>query len=214
MNPPIVFGAKYSVYTRIARLALEEKQVAYVLEEVDIFAAAGPPPDYLERQPFAKIPAFDHKGFQLYEAGAISRYIEEAFDGPPLLPVHPQDRARVNQLISLLDSYAYRAWVWDIFVERVRAPQQDRASDEALIAAALTKAETALQAITQLRGDARWLVGNTLTLADLHAAPMVALFRLAPEGEELLGRHARLAEWWADINARPSMAATRSPMEE
>ena len=135
MNPPTLFGAKYSVYTRIARLALEEKQVPYLLEEVAIFADGGPPPGYLERQPFGKIPAFEHEGFRLYEAGAISRYIEDAFDGPPLLPAHPRDRARVNQLISLLDSYAYRSWVWDIFVERVRAPQQDRASDEALMSA-------------------------------------------------------------------------------
>jgi hypothetical protein len=30
----------------------------------------------------------------------------------------------MNQVISILDSYAYRTLVWDIFVERVRAPKQ------------------------------------------------------------------------------------------
>ena len=38
-----VYGAPYSVYVRIVRLALEEKGVAYRLEEVDIFADGGPP---------------------------------------------------------------------------------------------------------------------------------------------------------------------------
>ena len=28
---------------------------------------------------FGKIPAFEHAGFQLYEAGAITRYIDDAF---------------------------------------------------------------------------------------------------------------------------------------
>jgi len=56
---PIVFGATYSVYTRIVRLALEEKGIAYRLEEVDIFADGGPPSDYDERHPFLRIPAFE-----------------------------------------------------------------------------------------------------------------------------------------------------------
>jgi glutathione S-transferase len=33
----------------------------------------------------------------------------------------------MNQVISVLDSYAYRTLVWDIFVERIRAPAQGRA---------------------------------------------------------------------------------------
>jgi hypothetical protein len=36
--------------------------------------------------------------------------------------------------------------------------------------------------------------GATISLADLHAAPMFALFRLAPEGERLLSHDARLAD--------------------
>ena len=36
-----LFGAEYSVYTRIVRLALEEKGVSYRLEPVDIFAEDG-----------------------------------------------------------------------------------------------------------------------------------------------------------------------------
>ncbi len=81
-----VFGAAYSVYVRIVRLALEEKGVPYRLEEVDIFAEGGPPEDYLQRHPFGRIPAFEHDGFRLFESGAIGRYVDEAFDGPPLMP--------------------------------------------------------------------------------------------------------------------------------
>ena len=93
MSTPVLFGATYSVYVRAARLALEEKGVPYRLEEVDIFADGGPPPGYAQRHPFLRIPAFEHGGFRLYEAGAIMRYVDDAFDGPPLMPATPRARA-------------------------------------------------------------------------------------------------------------------------
>ena len=49
-----------------------------------------------------------------------------------------------------------------------------------------------------------WLAGRSLTLADLHAAPMFALFRHAPEGLELMARHSALETWWMAVSARPS----------
>lgn len=200
-----VFGAAYSVYVRIARLALEEKGVPYRLEEVDIFAKGGPPTDHRARHPFARIPAFAHDGFRLFETAAITRYIDEAFDGPALMPRAATARARVNQITGLLDSYAYRALVWDVFVERVRAPQEGRASDEAKIAAGLETAATVLAALEDLMretGGGDYLVGADLTLADLHAAPMIAYFRQAPEGAALLARHPAMARWWERMAAR------------
>ena len=125
LSDPILFGAAYSVYVRIARLALAEKGVAYRLVEIDIFAEGGPPAEYAARQPFGRIPAFEHDGFRLYESGAITRYVDEAFAGPPLQPQDPRGRARVNQILSILDSYAYRTLVWDIY-RRARAGGRER----------------------------------------------------------------------------------------
>jgi glutathione S-transferase len=213
VNEPILFGATYSVYVRIVRLALQEKRVPCRLIEVDIFSEDGPPADYLRHHPFARIPTFEHDGFQLYEAGAIGRYVDEAFPGPPLQSSEPKARARMNQIIGILDSYAYRTLVWDIFVERVRAPVNGRAPDEARVAAALPRARTCLQALGDLMGAHPWLAGPTLTLADLHAAPMFAYFHLADEGAKLMADHANIQCWWQAIATRPSMTATRSPLE-
>jgi len=211
---PILFGAAYSVYVRIARLALAEKGVTYRLVEIDIFAEGGPPADYVKRQPFGRIPAFEHDGFRLYESGAITRYVDEAFPGPPLQPAEPQARARVNQVVSILDSYAYRTLVWDIYIERMRAAENGRVSDEARIAAALSRAETCLGALEALMADAPWLAGPALTLADLHAAPIFAYGMMAPEGMALVARHGALHDWWERMARRPSMAATRFPLEQ
>ncbi len=218
MAKPVVFGAAYSVYVRAVRLALAEKGVPYRLEEVDIFADGGPPPGYLERHPFARIPAFEHDGFRLYEATAISLYIEEAFEGPPLMPggarAEVRARARVHQLVGILDNYAYRTLVWDVFVERVRIAQSGGTPDEAKIAAALVRARICLTALEDLKGGAPWLAGARVSLADLRALPMFELFRKAPEGARLLDDHSGLARWFAAMAARPSAIATRPPIEE
>jgi glutathione S-transferase len=208
---PIVFGAPYSVYVRAVRLALEEKGVAYELVPVDVFAPGGPPADHMKRHPFGKIPAFEHEGFRLYEAGAVTRYVDETFAGPSLQPGDSRSRARMTQIISILDSYAYRTLVWDIYVERVARPATGSAADEARITAALPKAEVCLSALAELMDEEPWLSERTVSLADLHAAPMFALFRLSPEGQQLLRRHDRLVRWWDRVSNRGSFVRTQVP---
>jgi glutathione S-transferase len=209
---PIVYGSPNSVYVRTVRLALEEKHVAYDLNPVEVFGTGGLPAEHLSRHPFGRIPAFGHGSFMLYESSAITRYVDEAFDSPDLQPVPPYARARMNQAIGVLDSYCYRPLVWDIFVERIRAPAFGRPTDEARIAAALPVAETCLQALTDIGEGGPWLSGDALTLADLHAAPMFHYVRMTPEGRALLDRFAALAAWWDRMAARPSMAKTRPVM--
>ncbi len=209
MTEPRLFGADYSVYVRIVRLCLIEKDVGYQLMPIDVFAAGGPPADYLARHPFGRIPAFEHGRFSLYETGAITRYIDEMFEGPKLQPLDPEHRARCNQLISVADNYAYPQMVWGVYVERVSKPDRGIATDEEKLAAALSKARTCLAAMSDLIGDGPWLVGEELTLADIYVAPMFHYFLMAPEGAELVQQHAKLKAWWSCVAFRPSMVATK-----
>ena len=204
MSKPTLYGADYSVYVRIARMALEEKGVGYDLVPVDIFAEGGPPAWYLERHPFGRIPAFEHGDFRLFETGAITRYVDEAFDGPPLQPTDARARAVMNQIIGLIDSYAYRAMVWDVAVERL----EGNPPDEERIAGGLRVAETVLKVLTALKAPGDWLLGDRISLADLHAAPVIGYFTKAEEGRTLLGSFPQIHEWWAKVSVRPSFAAT------
>lgn len=206
MTRPIVYGARYSVYVRIVLLTLREKGVAHDVVEVDVFAEGGPPAEHLVRHPFGKIPSFEHDGVHLYEAAAIARYVDEAFPGTPLQPADPLARARMAQAISLLDNYAYRPWVWGLYVERVSKPKRGAVSDEARIAESLAKGETAAAALEAIHGSRRFLAGDALSLADLHAAPMVEYLVKATEGAALLARHKRLEAWWRELTKRPSVS--------
>lgn len=213
MAKPIVYGASYSTYTRSVLLALIEKGVPCELVEVDVFAGSAASSDHLARHPFGKIPAFAHGDFQLYETAAILRYVDEAFPGPALQPADPPGRARMTQLIGILDSYAYRTMVWDIFVERSRGVSEEGPSDEAKIAAAVPKAARCFAAIGDLMAGAPFLAGDRLTLADLHAVPIVAYLRLTPEGRTLMEASPQIGRWWTAMASRPSVEATRFRLE-
>lgn len=204
MSKPVVHGADYSVYVRIVRLALEEKGIDYELAPVDVFAAEGIPGWYFEHHPFGRIPAFEHDGFRLFETSAITRYVDEAFDGPALQPADARARARMNQIIGMLDAYGYRAMVWDVAVERL----EKATPDEALIAAGLGQAETVLRVLTSLKAAGPWLLGEQLTLADLHAAPIIGYFLKVAEGRKLLAEFPDIQGWWDGIAARQSFART------
>lgn len=208
-----LYGLERSVYTRMARLALEEKGAAYTLHETEIFGPGGVPPEHLARHPFGRIPVLEHDGFRLYETASITRYVDECCAGPALQPAEPRARARMNQVIGVLDSYTYRPMVWGVFVERMRRPPSGAVPDEAGIAQALTAARTcltALMAITQCRP---FLLGEALSLADLHAFPILAYFALAPEGQALLAEYPALDTWLSMMSARPSVQRTKSHYE-
>ena len=213
MSVPILYGLSRSVYTRIARLALEEKGVDYALEEVEIFGAAGAPEQHLDRHPFGRIPTFTHSGFSLYETVAITRYIDEAFSGPPLQPSQPKARGRMSQVVSVLDAYAYRPMIWGVFVQRVAIPKKGGTPNESTIAESIQQSRTCLKALDLLLDDRRFFAGDQLSLADLHAAPMLLYLSLTPEGDELLTSYDRLKLWLAEMIARPSVKRTRSVYE-
>jgi glutathione S-transferase len=213
VSTPILYGAAYNVYVRAVRLALAEKGVDYRLIEVALNAEEGAPANYLHHANFMRIPAFEHAGERLYEASAITRYVDEAFEGPALMPASPRDRACVNQIISIIENYGYGPMVWSIFVERCRAAVSGRKADEDKIAAAVPQVAHALDALEEMTLGPQ-LIGEALTLADLHLAAMLAYGTLAPEGATLVEARPRLQRWWTTMKQRPSMRDTRSPLED
>jgi glutathione S-transferase len=54
-----------------------------------------------------------------------------------------------------------------------------------------------------------FLIGGTLSLADLHLAPILDYFARTEDGRAALDRHPRLSMWWERIEKRPSVAKTR-----
>jgi glutathione S-transferase len=201
-------GPKYSTYTRTARLALEEKGAAYNLAEVDIFKGVGQEPPHIARHPYGKVPVFEQDGMEIFETGAILRYIDETVPGPKLQPDDPRQRARMNQIMAVLDNYTFKPVVVDIVVQRVVKPMLGQPTDEKIIADALPLAKKALGIVANLMGKNPFLAGDKISLADLLLAPMMAYFSQTPEGQKMLGELPSLKTWWGKVSTRPSVAKT------
>ncbi|MCR4267036.1 glutathione S-transferase family protein [Nitratireductor sp. ZSWI3] len=203
----ILRGYQFSVYNRIARIALHEKGVAYETEEIDPFQT-DVPLDHLRRHPFGRVPVLSHAGFDIYETTAICRYIEAAFEGPRLLPSGAKALGRVAQVISIVDCYGYRPLVRQVFAHRVFRPSVGEDSDETEISKGLEASFPVLGALNVLAMEGNVLDGQNFTLADCHLAPMIAYFVQAAEGANALKSHSALADWWAYAADRRSVEET------
>ena len=206
MAHPIVYGPAFSTYVWSARLALAEKGVTHELVDVPFGTHRQEP--HLTRQPFAKLPAFEHDGFALYETQAIMRYVDAVVPGPRLQPEEPRAAARMNQLMGITDWYVMRQVSMPITRNRVVAPRVKRPVDENEIVGAIPNARICIAEIGRLLGDHPWMAGNEISLADLLLAAHLSMFAQAPEGAQILEEHENLKGWLARIEARSSMRAT------
>jgi len=200
-------GYQYSVYSWIARFALHEKGVMYSWIEVNPFAEKVPA-SYLATHPFKRVPALVHGAFGIYETSAITRYVDEAFEGPKLQRTDSTERARCNQIMSIVDSYAYWPLVRQVFSHSVFRPRFRRPADHDEVRRGLDAAPRVLAALERIAGDGQYLCGDNLSLADIHLAPMIGYFVLASEGRALLEKHIRLTNWWSVLSQRTAYLAT------
>ena len=203
-----IYGPAISTYVRSVRLACGEKGAPYELVEVDIVQGAQKAPAHLARHPFGVVPAFAHDGFELYETSAILRYVDRALDGPALHPKDVRALARMDQILAIVDAYGYPSMITGVVMQRLVQPMMGGVADEAVIAAARPRAETTVRELARLMGDAPWLAGDALSLADLLLAPIIAYFKETPEGQAMLKPHAGLTHWWEAMAARPTMQRT------
>jgi glutathione S-transferase len=208
MAAPIIYGPQFSTYVRTARLALEEKPASYELVDVAMMQGAHKESEFLARNPFGKVPAFSHDGLDLYETDAIIRYIDQAIPGQSLQPTDASARARMNQIIGIVDSFAYPNMITKVVVQRIVTPMLGGTADEAVIKDGLPTADLCLKEIERLMGEGKFLAGDRVSLADLFLAPVYHYFAATPEGQKQLQPRGKLRGWWDHMKTRNSLVTT------
>jgi glutathione S-transferase len=205
-DPVHLHGYRYSVYTRIARLVLLAKRVEHRTVEVDPFRELSKA--HLRLHPFGRVPALTHGAFELFETGAIARYVDRAFDGPPLQPEGAVALARMDQVVAVIDSYAYWPMVRQVASHSFFRPRVGEPSRREEIDAGLEASLKVLSFLDRVAGEGEILTGRQVTLADLHLAPMVDYFVRAEEGKAALSSHRALRSWWDRLPVFDLMEAT------
>ena len=84
------------------RIALRLKGLACDYVPVDLRAEQHLSPEFRALNPQGLVPALEHQGTVLIQSPAIIEWLEERHPEPPLLPVDPEDRARVRALAALV----------------------------------------------------------------------------------------------------------------
>ena len=198
-------GYRYSVYSRVVRMGWHEMGLSADWVEADPFAEPG----HAGLSPFGRVPVLRHGDFTLYETSAIMLYLN-GISGASLVPIEPRALARMQQVIGIVDAYGYRCLVRQVFSQAVFNPAFDEPADPAEINAGLKAARPVLTALEAIAQEGLQL-GDRLSLADLHLAPMIACFDMAPPGRDMLSAHPFLTAWFRRIEQRSSFRATRPP---
>jgi glutathione S-transferase len=201
-----LWGFDGSTYVRTVKMLLAEKGVTE-FKQVPLNVLAGDPkaPEHLERHPFGKVPVLDYDGLRLLETSAITRYLNEVLPGRSLIPPTAEDRARMDMIIGIIDSYGYGSLLgiagYHLFPDFIGG------RDDAKLAAAIDTAGKVLAFAMKTKGRSPFLAGE-LSLADLYLAPCAFYVSLTPDAEALFARVEGFADWWARVQALPSYQAT------
>lgn len=197
-----VYGAPLSPFVRKLCLCLLEKGLDYQLEVITPF---GQPDWYRELNPLGRIPAFRDGELTLADSSVICQYLEERYpECPPLYGDGAAQRAQVRWLEKYADYELAPLCTFGVFRNRVLKPSLGHPCDETKVAAALEKLPGHFDYLQDVLGDAEYLVGTRLTMADL--ALTCQLINMQHGGETLdATRWPRLAGHYARITARASV---------
>jgi glutathione S-transferase len=210
MSGITIYGIPGSPFLRSVEITLKEKDAPYRLHAMAPMETKSP--EHLERHPFGRIPAFEHDGFELYETQAILRYLDQLFPAPPLTPAEPKARARMNQVIGIIECYFFPKAAAPIGFNRIIAPRLlGVPGDEQAIAEAMPLARTCFAELGRLLGDQLYFAGDSVSLADIMLAAQLDLFGECSEGRELIDGTANLKPWLGQMLERPSFVATAPP---
>lgn len=203
MSEVVLYGSAPSPFVWTARMALEEKGVAYELTKVNIAD-----PDYRAYHPFQRMPSLEHGEHRLFETLAICAYVDEAFEGPALMPSGALARAYALQWVSASNDYLFDSLIVRFVLERLAPVIFNRPGDEALVTATLPLVQKHLEILDRWLSGRLFFAGRQLSLADFFIAPIVHLAALQPEGAKALADLPDLSRWLMAMRKRPSFQAS------
>ena len=207
MSDITLWGFDRSTYVRTVKMLLAEKGVTQY-KQVPLNVLQGDPkaPEHLERHPFGKVPVLDHDGMRILETAAITRYLNDVLPGKSLVPATPKDRARMDMVIGIIDSYGYGALTGGVAAYHL-FPDFVGGKNDAVRQNGIETGRKVIEFAMKTKGPSPFIAGE-LSLADLYLAPVVFYVSLTPDKDAALGVEG-FAEWWSKIQALQSFKDTQ-----
>jgi glutathione S-transferase len=193
-------GFPISNYYNKVRIALLEKGLPH---EVDAHCRPSQKEEFTARSPMGKVPFLElDGGVTLAESQAICEYLEEAYPQKPLLPRDPLARAKVRELLIVLEMHV------ELVVRRLygQAFFGRSASDEVRQSTEKDLAK-GLRALRQLARFDPFIAGKDLTYADCAAfvhLPLVTLTTKIIYGRDFLEDMPQVKPYLKVLGERPA----------
>jgi len=207
MSDMTLWGFDGSTYVRSVKMLLAEKGFTD-FTQVPLNVLAGEPksPEHLQRHPFGKVPVLDHDGLRILETSAITRYLNDVLPGKSLIPGTPKDRARMDMIIGIIDSYGYGALLAGVCGYHL-FPDFVGGKSDAARANGIEKGRIVLKLAMDTKGTSPFIAGD-LSLADLYLAPIAFYLSLTPDKARLFDVPG-FADWWTRIQSLKSYQDTQ-----
>jgi glutathione S-transferase len=183
------------------KVVLEEKQIPYEAIPVDLKAGEQKKHEFLQLNPYGKVPVVIDGRTVIYESCIINEYLDEKYPDRPLLPADSAQRARIRILIDYgLNHFAppYQA-----LREELRwKPEKER--DLQLIEDAARSLVNLFQRFEREIGDNSYLAGD-FSLLDAALIPRYLRMEKWAVGIFPNASLPRMGAWLQRMKERPSV---------
>jgi len=215
-------------------LTLAEKGVAFESDYIDMLNFDQHRPEYLAINPQGTIPAMTHGSRVLTESTAIMEYVDEAFEGPQLMPEDARDAWRVRWWMKFMDQWlapSFSMIGWSIFVgpsvrqrdpaeleaaiDRIPLPERRVAWRKAIhnqfspeeIAESNRRVAIGINMLEDALSKRAWLGSDHYSLADINGFNLAYALPLSQPHLSSDEKTPHIMEWLRKIYERPATKA-------
>ncbi|WP_204112645.1 glutathione S-transferase family protein [Shimia biformata] len=197
---PRLFHVPLSPFCRKVRLSLAEKKIEVELVEERYWEKD---PDFLMRNPAAKVPVLKIDDKMMAESAAICEYLEERYPEPSLMPKDADGRYEVRRLVAWFDDKFHHEVTSKLLYERVNKKVMGQGyPDSTNVKSGARAIKYHLDYMTWLLDRRRWLAGDAMTLADFAAAAHLSSLDYISDVD--WNRSEVVKDWYAKIKSRPA----------
>lgn len=167
-----------SMTSRPVRLFIAESGIKVDEQVVDLMTGEHLQPAFAAVNPSKMVPVLEDGDLRLTESSAILKYLAEKIDSPAY-PKDLKQRARVNEVMDWFNSNFYRDFGYGLCYPQLfpHHKRQTDAAQQATLEWAQARVKNWLQILNDniIGNDRRYLVGNSLTIADYFGACLLTL---------------------------------------
>lgn len=210
-----VHGPAFSTCTKRITTLLEELQVPYELQDVNLWDGSNKKPEYLKMQPFGKVPVLEDSdlGTTIFESRSILRYLANKYADKGLAGTDAKSKALVDNWLEA-EAQNLNPYTQGIVGQRVFAAMKGGKCDEAKVKELVEGLETVLDVLDKHLANQQFLAGDNFTIADIAALPYLHLTMTRAGEGDVFKKRPNVQAWADRCFARDSWkkAEAKGPM--